>query len=90
MKDTGVCQKIVGQNFWHFLSGDEDLYIDIVEPIGYQARYHNEDFDLKKGAIETRLTQEFTSRFCAADFSIDWGKVVAFNSGNFVREARGS
>ena len=30
--------KIVGQSFWHFLSGNENLYTDIIEPLGYNAR----------------------------------------------------
>ncbi len=32
--------KIVGQNFWHFISENPNLYTDIVEPIGYRAREH--------------------------------------------------
>jgi hypothetical protein len=80
--DTGVYWKMSGQRFWHFLSGDEDLYVDIVEPIGYEAKRHNDDFETSRAAIQNRLTDEFFARFCNDDFSINWEKLVAYNSGN--------
>ncbi len=27
---------IGGQSFWHLISGDTNLYIDMVEPLGYK------------------------------------------------------
>lgn len=30
--------KIMGQNFWHMISGVPNFYIDIIEPIGFNAR----------------------------------------------------
>lgn len=84
-KDTGVYTRIAGQNFWHFLSGDEDLYIEIIEPIGYEAKRHNEDFEAPRCAIKNRLVSEFVARFCTPDYFIDWPKLVAFNSGNLKR-----
>ena len=80
--ETGTYWKMSGQRFWHFLSDDEDLYIDIIEPIGYEAKRHNEDFDASRAAILNRLTDEFMARFCNADYSIDWEKLVTYNSGN--------
>ena len=29
--------KVVGQNFWFLLSDNENLYTDIIEPLGYQS-----------------------------------------------------
>src|SRR4030042_5099033 len=69
--EPGVYSKIVGQSFWHFLSGDPNLYIDIIEPIGHQAKQHNDDFRARRAAIENRFTAEFIERFCSSDFSID-------------------
>jgi hypothetical protein len=34
--------KVVGQNFWYLISENEDLYTDIIEPIGYRAKQHND------------------------------------------------
>ena len=36
--DTGDYLKLCGQQFWEFISGDEDLYTDIIEPLGNQAK----------------------------------------------------
>ena len=81
-RDTGLYIKLVGQQFWHFLSGDPDFYIDIIEPIGHRAKQHNEDFEEKRSAIENRFTHEFIEQFCHEDGTIDWPKLVEFNSGN--------
>ena len=75
--------KIVGQNFWYLLSGNPDLYTDIIEPIGYQAREHNITFDKQKGEIVNQLTNQFYQEFCDSQGAIDWVKLVQFNSGNY-------
>lgn len=41
--------KVVGQNFWYLLSsGNKSLYTDIVEPIGYEAKRHTNNFIKQK------------------------------------------
>ena len=73
--------KVVGQNFWHFLSGNEDLYTDIVEPLGYRAKELNDDFLKQKAKVVNLFTEEFMKDFCVGG-EIDWKKLVRFNSGN--------
>jgi hypothetical protein len=76
--------KIVGQNFWYLISENPNLYTDIVEPIGYRAREHNEDFDKKKAGIVNMFAMEFIPKFCnPSNGYIDWVKLVQFNSGNY-------
>lgn len=75
--------KLVGQNFWYFISDSITLYKDIIEPVGYQAKKHSDDFNIKKSAIINNLTSEFTKKFCMPDGKIDWEALVEFNSGNF-------
>lgn len=84
--DNGLFIKIAGQNFWTFLSDDPDLYIDIVEPIGYQARKHNEDFVEKRAALQNRFALQFIQEFCDINGNIDWHRLVAFNSGNLTNQ----
>src|SRR4030043_428653 len=36
--------KLCGQRFWEFISGDENLYTEIIEPLGYKAKKRNEEF----------------------------------------------
>jgi len=73
--------KVVGQNFWYLLSEDENLYTDIIEPLGHRAKEHNEEFHNQKGRLINLFTEEFMKEFCT-DGSIDWKKLVEFNSGN--------
>lgn len=76
--------KIVGQNFWHLISENPNLYTDIVEPIGYRAREHNEDFAKKKAGLVNMFAMEFIPKFCnPSNGYIDWVKLVQFNSGNY-------
>lgn len=75
--------KVVGQNFWYLISENKDLYTDIIEPIGYRAKEHNETFFRERGRVENRFTKEFLDRFCNVDGSIDWVRLVEFNSGNY-------
>jgi len=74
--------KVVGQNFWFLLSKNENLYTDIIEPLGYRAREHNDKFAEEKAKIINSFTKEFLADFTQTDGTIDWVKVVEFNSGN--------
>jgi hypothetical protein len=75
--------KVVGQNFWYLISEDKDLYTEIIEPIGYRARDHNEAFDLEKSNLANRFTRQFIERFCHPNGAINWTRLVEFNSGNY-------
>jgi len=75
--------KVVGQNFWYLFSENKNLYTDIIEPIGYRAKEHNQAFDFEKVKVENRFTKEFIDKFCNEDGSIDWIGLVEFNSGNY-------
>ena len=44
MPDKGDYWKLCGQQFWEFISGDNNLFIDIIEPLGHQAKEKNEQF----------------------------------------------
>jgi hypothetical protein len=81
-KQAKFYQKLVGQDFWAFLSGDIDLYLDIIEPIGYEAKVHNADFETRRILIENRLVKEFYSGYCLDTGEIDWPRLVEFNSGS--------
>lgn len=72
--------KLCGQRFWELISGDEKLYIDIVEPIGYKAGQKNEEFKENYAQIVNKLTLEFSQKFCD-DGKINWAKLVEYNSG---------
>ncbi len=75
--------KVVGQNFWYLISENQDLYTDIIEPVGYRAKEHNDAFLRQKSSVVNRFTKTFIDEFCDSSGVIDWTKLVRFNSGNF-------
>lgn len=75
--------KVVGQNFWYLISENRDLYTDIIEPIGHKAKEHNETFLLERSRVINRFTKLFIDKFCDDMGTIDWAKLVEFNSGNY-------
>ena len=73
--------KYCGQQFWEFISGDENLYLNIIEPLGHKAKEKNDTFVKAYSKMINKFTKEFTNDFCNNDGEIDWNKLVKFNSG---------
>ncbi|GHT37964.1 hypothetical protein FACS189427_11650 [Planctomycetales bacterium] len=71
--------KMCGQEFWTLISDDEELYVNLIEPIGHKAKQRNEQFDVEYAAMINKFTVQFANRFCE-DGKIDWHKLVRFNS----------
>lgn len=78
--DKGDYLKLCGQEFWDFISGNENLYIDIVEPLGHQAKQRNGEFAVAYDQITSRFTWELIKDF-SNEGIIDWEKLLRFNSG---------
>ncbi|OGF22364.1 cytosolic protein [Candidatus Falkowbacteria bacterium RBG_13_39_14] len=72
--------KLCGQKFWELISNNSDLYLEIIEPIGYNAKQKNEEFLESYAQIINKLTLEFSQKFCD-DGKINWTKLVEYNSG---------
>jgi len=83
--DKGDYLKLCGQEFWEFISGDDRLFVDIVEPLGHQAKERNKAFWAEYAKIVNLFTREFMDEFCR-DGIIDWDKLVRFNSGKNRRD----
>lgn len=79
--DKGDYLKLCGQRFWEFISGDENLYTDIIEPLGHKAKQKNEQFHIEYSNVINKFTLEFSKEYCARDGAILWEKLVQFNSG---------
>ncbi len=78
--DKGDYYKFCGQRFWEFISGNKDLYIEIIEPLGYKAKEKNEEFVSIYSQMINKFTKEFINKFCKESGEIDWNKIVEFNS----------
>jgi hypothetical protein len=80
--NNGTYLHIGGQSFWHLISDNKQLYIDLIEPLGEEAEKHNELFNDERAAAYNRLIREFTINYCDKMGNIDWPKLVHFVSGN--------
>ena len=80
--DKGDYFKYCGQDFWHFISGQKNLYKDIIEPLGYKSREQNELFLTSYSQMINKFTKEFANDFCTDEGQINWEELVEFNSGS--------
>jgi hypothetical protein len=78
--DKGEYFKYCGQKFWEFISGDNDLYTKIIDPLGHKAKERNDDFMKSYSQMINKFTKEFANDFCKDNGEIDWDKLVKYNS----------
>ena len=78
--DKGDYLKLCGQKFWEFISGNDNLYTDIIEPLGHQAKEKNEQFMQEYAKVVNKFTAEFIGKYCDADGNMLWEEIVKFNS----------
>jgi len=71
--------KYAGQEFWQFISGDDNLYREIITPIDREARYKDETFKQVYSAKINEMTEDFMKLFIT-DHQIDWIKLIDFVS----------
>jgi hypothetical protein len=72
---------LCGQAFWEFISGDTNLYTNIIEPLGHTALERNKEFVEAYGPMITRFIAEFVATFCNEKYEIQWENLVKYNSG---------
>lgn len=78
--DKGNYFKYCGQNFWEFISGNENLFTEIIEPLGHKAKEKNDSFVKSYSQMINKFTKDFANNFCKDNGDIDWEKLVRFNS----------
>lgn len=84
--NNGEYLRICGQEFWNFISGNRNLYTELIEPLGHQAKQRNERYEEQLSRVINKFTKEFSEQFCD-DGVIDWNRLVRFNSGNMERSS---
>ena len=77
--DRGDYYKYCGQKFWDFISGNPDLYLRIIKPLGHSAKEKNEVFQEEYAQMVNKFTLEFSETF-VTNGEIDWDSLVRFNS----------
>lgn len=79
--DKGDYFKYCGQEFWKFISGNKNLYLDIIEPLGHKSKERNDEFIKSYSKMLNQFTRDFIKDFCKPNGDIDWEKLVKLNSG---------
>ena len=75
-------QELAGKTFWTELTGDENFYLKIIQFMGNLPEQYVALYKESYNKAFNRLVREFSNKFCKEDGSIDWEKLVEFNSGD--------
>ena len=78
--DKGEYFKYCGQRFWDFISGDSELFVKIIEPLGHETKEKSDNFINSYSQMINKFTKEFMNELCKDNGEIDWDKMVRFNS----------
>jgi len=78
--DKGDYYKYCGQRFWEFISGNSELFTEIIEPLGHKAKERNDDFVKSYSQMINKFSKEFIDNYCKDNGEIAWDKLVRFNS----------
>lgn len=83
--DKGDYFKYCGQRFWEFISGESELFTELIEPLGHQSKEQNDELVKSYSQMVNKFTREFANEFCKDNGEIDWEKLVKFNSESAVK-----
>lgn len=75
--------RVEGQNFWALISGNENLYLEIIKTIAHQSKKYDGVYLFERDKKINLLTHKFIQEFCDSTGLIDWSKVLKANSGNY-------
>src|SRR3989338_898449 len=78
----GAIKQICGQAFWAMISGNTELYKEIIIPLGHNAKERNEEFNKRKAEIINVFTREVLNNYCDSSGKLDWKKIVELSSKN--------
>ncbi len=78
-EDKSYC-RFAGQDFWEFVSGDSELYREIIKPIEEEARERDAEFKKTFDGKINNMVKEFSIIFLDAAGLIDWVKLVEYIS----------
>jgi site-specific DNA-methyltransferase (cytosine-N4-specific) len=68
--------KYAGQDFWNFISGDDNMYREIIKPIDEEARTRDEEFKRTYDGKVNSMVKEFSNLFLNDEGIIDWVQLV--------------
>lgn len=71
--------KICGQPFWELISGDDQLYKKIIQPLDKEARKRDETFKKLYAQKINEMTKDIVNLFYTKD-NLDWDKIIDYVS----------
>ena len=77
-----IYEEVAGEEFWETLTGDKDFYIKIISFMDKLPEQYIDEYKESYDKAYNRLVRDFTMEFCNEDGSINWEKLVAYNSGS--------
>ncbi len=72
--------KICGQEFWEIISGNNELYKQIILPLDKEAKKRSEHFQEVYAQKSNEMIKEFSDNFLTKKGGIDWEKMIDFVS----------
>ena len=81
-EDRGDYLKLCGKSFWTLISGDDRLYLDLIDLIGDESVEQNLRFDREYEKALSRFTAEFEKKYSSGDGEIHWERVTELSSGD--------
>ena len=68
-----------GQKFWSYISGNDNLYLELIEPLGHKAKEKNEEYLTSYSQVINNLNKELLNNFYH-NGKISWAEIVRYNS----------
>ena len=81
LRAGSIYQELAGQDFWYWLTGDEDFYIRIIDLMGTKPDEYADIFRGFYTRALNRMIRDFTVDFCDDRGDINWEKLIQYNSG---------
>ncbi len=78
--DNSRFRRRSGQAFWQEITGDPDFYLKLIRLMKNVPERNRPKFRAEWDQAVNRFTRDFMADFCRKDGSIDWERLVAFNS----------
>lgn len=83
-----IYEEVAGEEFWEVITGDKDFYTKIISFMNTLPEKYIDEYKTSYAKASNRLVRDFSAEFCNPDGTIDWEKLVDFNSGSPKRKAR--
>ncbi len=72
--------KVCGQEFWELISGDRELYKNIILPLDKEAKKRSDHFKMVYADKSNEMIKDFSDEFLTKKGGIDWEKMIDFVS----------